>query len=417
LWVEARSSVIRDENGQSVGMRGMTFDMSERKETEERLERAREEAESANRAKDQFLAMLSHELRTPLTPVLTIAQVLEADHDLPDSLRPLIEIVRRNVELEARLIDDLLDLNRIIRGKLPLNTETVDAHGLLRNVVEICQSDLHGAGVRLLLDLGATRTIINADPARVQQVLWNLLKNGIKFTPSDGSITVRTSNDEQGRLVISFRDTGIGIEQSALPKIFQAFEQGAPIITKNFGGLGLGLAISKAIADLHGASLRAESDGPGEGATFTFIIETIDSDTAATTHQRMASIDEDHGKSWRILFVDDHEDTGRVNQLLLERRGYQVKLAHSVTEAKQFSDNEDFDLVISDIGLPDGNGLDVIRYLREHHQSIKGIALSGFGMEEDVVRSMEAGFNHHLTKPVTFNRLLEVIENVMRKSH
>jgi PAS domain S-box-containing protein len=414
LWVEARSVVTADDRGNPIGMRGMTFDVTERKETEERLAQAKEEAELANRAKDQFLAMLSHELRTPLTPVLTVAQVLEADPNLPEEMRPLIEIVRRNVELEARLIDDLLDLNRIIRGKLPLDLDLVDAHGLLRNVVEICQSDLNNASVRLEIDLQASRSIIHADTARIQQVFWNLLKNAIKFTPSNGSIAIRTRNDDAaGSLVIDFQDTGIGIDRELLPKIFHAFEQGETAITKNFGGLGLGLAISKAITDTHGAVLTAESLGKGQGATFTLSIDTVTDDTPELRKINGSSSLNDQSHPWRILFVDDHEDTGRVNQILLERRGYRVALAQSFTEAATLAHAEEFDLLISDIGLPDRSGHDVMRELHEINPTIRGIALSGFGMEEDISRSMAAGFDEHLTKPVTFSKLLAVIEHLM----
>jgi PAS domain S-box-containing protein len=416
LWVEARSVVISDGEGNPIGMRGMTFDITERKETEERLALAKEEAELANRAKDQFLAMLSHELRTPLTPVLTVAQVLEADPNLPEDMRPLVEIVRRNIELEARLIDDLLDLNRIIRGKLPLDLGYVDAHGLIRNVVEICQSDLNNANVRFVIDLQASRSIIHADTARIQQVFWNLLKNAIKFTPSNGSIAIRTRNAEaDGGLIIDFQDTGIGIDREILPKIFHAFEQGESAITRNFGGLGLGLAISKAITDTHGAVLTADSLGKGQGATFTLAIPTVTNDTPELRKINGSSSLSELSHPWRILFVDDHEDTGRVNQVLLERRGYRVALAQNFAEAAALAHAKEFDLLISDIGLPDRSGHDVMRELRAINPTIRGIALSGFGMEEDIRRSLAAGFDEHLTKPVTFSKLLSVIEHLMAR--
>jgi two-component system CheB/CheR fusion protein len=412
IWVEARSRAIHDGSGKPIGMRGITFDISRHKEAEAQLERAKEEAETANHTKDQFLAMLSHELRTPLTPVLTIAQMLESDPGLSEELRSLIEIIRRNAELEARLIDDLLDLNRILSGKLPLNLDTVDAHALLHNVVETCQSDIDGAGLRLTLDQQATRTAIHADPARIQQILWNLLKNAVKFTPSGGSITIRTSNDADMRLRIDVQDTGVGIERSMLPKIFQAFEQGGPTVTRTFGGLGLGLAISRAIAEMHGARLSADSLGRGEGATLTLVINTMDAPESIPVKVNGDRVNNEHTPC-RILFVDDNEDTGRANKMLLERCGYQVRVANSVASAREWIDTQAFDLIISDTGLSDGSGFDVIAYIRAVRPGIKAVALSGFGMEEDIHRSLEGGFHEHLTKPVAFNRLLEVITKLM----
>jgi two-component system CheB/CheR fusion protein len=412
IWVEARLRPLYNEAGTPIGMRGITFDIHGHKATEALLERAKEEAERANQAKDHFLAMLSHELRTPLTPVLTIAQVLESDPDLPEDFRPLVKILQRNVELEVRLINDLLDLNRIIHGKLPLKFDTIDTHKLLHDVVEICQSDIQAGGIEILFDLQATRSVIHADPARIEQILWNLLKNAVKFTPSGGSITVRTSNDADMRLRIDFRDTGIGIGEDLLPRIFQAFEQGAPVVTRTFGGLGLGLAISRAIADMHGAMLSADSPGKGLGATFSLTISTVD---APASNAVSGSCSGACGelRPCRILAIDDHEDTGRTNQLLLERRGYQVRLATTVAAAKQWADAEKFDLVICDIGLPDGSGIDVIEHIRHAQPGIRAVALSGFGMDEDIHRSMEAGFHEHLTKPVTFSNLLAVIDRLM----
>ncbi len=229
---------------------------------------ARADAEAANKAKDQFLAVLSHELRTPLTPILAVASVLARDKDLPDNLRADVEMIRRNVELEARLIDDLLDLTRISQGKLRLFRENVDLHRLLGHVIEMCASELHAKQLKLDSHTQAKHCEINGDPARLQQVLWNLIKNAIKFTPDGGSITVRSCCDAE-RFTLSVADTGIGLSAEILPRLFNAFEQGSPAVTRQFGGLGLGLAISKALIDAHNGSLSAASDGIGKGATFT----------------------------------------------------------------------------------------------------------------------------------------------------
>ena len=209
---------------------------------------AREEAEAANRAKDRFLAVLSHELRTPLTPVLAEVSAMLEDPATPDSIRSVLEMTRRNVELEARLIDDLLDLNRIIQGKLRLNLEVVDAHEVILEALQICRAGIDSSRHHVEVALEAARTFVEADAARLQQVVWNLIKNAVKFTPEGGFLKIRTSN-EGDRLVVEVADTGVGIEPEVLQRIFDAFEQGGTEVTQQFGGLGLGLAISRSLAE------------------------------------------------------------------------------------------------------------------------------------------------------------------------
>src|SRR6185369_12030125 len=242
------------------------------------LQRTKELAESANRAKDHFLAVLSHELRTPLAPVLSTVQLLEHKEGLPEDVREALAMIRRNVELEARLIDDLLDLTGITRGKLDLAFETVDVHQALREVLEICDRDLQAKRIAVTTELHAHRICVRADPARLQQVLWNVVKNAVKFSPEEGRILLRTSDGPGGTVEIAVTDSGIGIDPDVLPRIFDAFEQGSRDVTRMFGGLGLGLAISKALVDLHGGSLRAKSDGRGLGATFSL---SLAAETAA----------------------------------------------------------------------------------------------------------------------------------------
>src|SRR5438067_8422270 len=230
-------------------------------------QKARAESERANRAKDSFLAMLSHELRTPLTPVLTSVVALEQTADLTDELRASLQMIRRNVELEARLIDDLLDLTRISKGKVQLNLEEVDAHLLLRSALEICQADMQKKNLTLQTEFTAEKASLLADPARLQQIFWNLIKNAVKFTPRGGQLAIRTQNSE-GEFRVEISDTGIGIDAETLPKIFNAFEQGE---RTQFGGLGLGLAISKTLVETHHGKLIAESEGRDKGSTFTAI--------------------------------------------------------------------------------------------------------------------------------------------------
>ena len=459
------ASPLLGEGGVVRGAVGVYLDVSGRKRGEaaarraaEQAERdraaaeaARESAEAANQAKDRFLAMLSHELRTPLTPVLTAVDGLLADladrpDAAPDELAASLEMVRRNVELEARLIDDLLDLTKISRGKLRLERRPCDAHELIAGVIQMCRAEAEFAGTEVAavsIDLSAGRATVDADPARLQQVLWNLVKNAMKFTPPEGSITVRTSNvgsvdgaSTAPWLRVEVIDTGVGLEAEAIPRIFFAFEQveqrnprGARLAG---GGLGLGLAISRSLVDMHGGRLRVRSDGPGRGATFTAELECaaegvvasapvpIPSDNATPPApidgSRDGSMDGSAAAKRRILLVDDHGDTNRAMKRLLSRLGYDVTTAATVAEALAADESAGpFDLLLSDIGLPDGSGLDLMRDLavRRPDPPPRAIALSGFGTDGDVARSREAGFADHLTKPVSLDKLKEAIGRVL----
>ena len=364
------------------------------------------EAQRANAAKDRFLAILSHELRTPLSPVLMAASALEMDPLLPPEIRADIAMIRRNVQLEAKLIDDLLDLTRVTNGKVQLHRSVFDAHELIKNAMADMQGDAESAGLALAMELSATCHHVDGDPARIQQVLWNLIRNAVKFTPHNGSITVRTANFDPSELRIEIIDSGIGIPAAILPKIFNAFEQGVPEINKRFGGLGLGLAISKALAELHRGSLSAESAGSGQGATFILTLPIAASSAlaappAATTLNQTGSR--------RILLVEDHATTAAVMARLLQKRGHQVELAHTVADALRIGMAQDFDVVMSDLGLPDGSGYEVMEALRDKTKAF-GIALSGYGMDADIQRSAVAGFRLHLTKPVDVQKLFEAVE-------
>jgi signal transduction histidine kinase len=398
-------------------MFGVVTDITDRKQVEQQLREAKDAAEAASQAKDQFLAMLSHELRTPLTPVLATVNLLEGRGDLPEDLRSELETIRRNVEMEARLIDDLLDLTRINRGKVELRNEVIDANASLQSAVQICRGDIDAKGITLSLDLHADHSRVWADSARVQQVFWNLLKNAVKFTPRGGkiSVTMRESAGINGHatdriLFVEISDTGIGIDPDHIHRLFDAFEQGERAITQQYGGLGLGLAISKALVEMQGGTLTAKSDGRDRGATFTvsFPITTKTADVTDTTAARPI----EDGKGATILLVEDHADTLRVMSRLLGIAGYNVLTATAMAEALQVAAQNEIHLVVSDLGLPDGSGIDLMRSLKER-SPVKGIALSGFGMDEDIRKSEEAGFLRHLTKPVNFQVLEDVIREVL----
>jgi HAMP domain-containing protein/signal transduction histidine kinase len=353
----------------------------------------------SNLAKDQFLAMLSHELRTPLTPVLASALALESEPALPPEVHESLQMIRRNVELEARLIDDLLDLTRIDRGKVQLNFEVVDAHTLLQNALEICQAEIDRKHLKRSLNLAARKVHLRADPARLQQIFWNLINNAVKFTPSDGQISISTNNTSKGELRVEIADTGLGIESEALPKIFDAFEQGG---RTQLGGLGLGLAISKALVEAHEGTITAQSAGRNKGSTFTLVFPT--SERAAAQIAPAVSPKLPEHQAMRILLVEDHEDSNRSLTNLLRRRGYHVQSALNFQSALDLSAKEQFDVLISDLALPDGSGIDLMQTLQST-RPLLGIALTGFGMEDDVRKCREAGFQHHLVKPIDLNKL------------
>jgi len=375
------------------------------------------ESLAANEAKDRFLASLSHELRTPLTPVLAVVSALDGDARVHPDLRRPLDVVRRNVELEARLIDDLLDLTRIVRGKLELHPEVTDARVVVEHTIEICCGGEAAGPPRVVTDLAAEDHRIWADPSRLTQVLWNLLSNAVKFTPADGTITVRSCREE-GLLLLQVSDTGIGIEPQVLPHVFDAFEQGRARSPRGGGGLGLGLAISKAIVELHGGRLTAESRGRGQGSTFTVSLPAalpkVDHDTGAIEVAGEPVAPPPPTAPLHILLVEDHPDTAEAMAELLSLLGYRVTTAANLAEARAAAGAGKFDLLLSDLGLPDGSGLDLMRELaRRNGDSLPGIALSGYGMEEDVRQSLEAGFRKHLTKPVTLQALEAAIREVV----
>ncbi|PYJ06235.1 MAG: hybrid sensor histidine kinase/response regulator [Verrucomicrobia bacterium] len=363
-----------------------------------------EEKARSNLAKDQFLAMLSHELRTPLTPVLASALALESEPELPKDIHESLQMIRRNVELEARLIDDLLDLTRIDQGKVQLNFEVVDAHTLLQNALDICQAEIDRKNLARVLNLGAQKVHMRADSARLQQIFWNLINNAVKFTPRNGQIIITTSNDSKGQLRVEIADTGLGIEAEALPKIFDAFEQGG---RTQLGGLGLGLAISKTLVEAHKGTITAQSAGRNKGATFMLVFPTCEKTEAQIAPAALPRLPE--RQPMRILLVEDHEDTNRSLTNLLRRRGYHVRSALSFQSAVNLSAKEQFDVLISDLALPDGNGIDLMQKLHST-QPLLGIALTGFGMEDDIRKSYEAGFKHHLVKPIDLNKLDSLIQ-------
>ncbi|WP_240772680.1 ATP-binding protein [Phragmitibacter flavus] len=383
------------------------------------VEKARlfDSVKSASEAKDRFLAMLSHELRTPLNPVLSIVSDLHQNPSFPKEFQEDIAVVLRNVQLEARLIDDLLDFQRIIKGNFSFASEPVDAHSIIETVVNICKHDLLSHKHHLTLNLDAPRFIVIGDPARLQQILWNVLKNAIKFTPIGGDISITTelgSSDQTLCIVIT--DTGRGIENEMLEGIFNAFEQGSLEGTTEFGGLGLGLAIVKAFIEKLGGTVKAESAGRDHGTKMILSFPLVDvlapgiAPVLEPTDQKPGLIG---GKAQHVLLVDDHFDTLESLSRILARKGYVVTTAVDCASAFTLAQNQTFDVICSDLGLPDGSGLDLMIDIRKLGITTPSIALSGYGMESDVAQAQDAGFQKHLTKPVSMHALLSALAGVL----
>lgn len=387
---------------------GVFRDITEHKSVESDLKQAKDAAETANRAKDQFIAVLSHELRTPLTPALATITALQEQDDIPAAARADLEVARRNLELEARLIDDLLDVTRISRGKIDLHFERADAHEVLTGALEICRVEIQSKKLVITTRFEAKHPYVWADPPRLQQVFWNLVSNAVKFTPPGGKISLRSANVGD-RLRIEIADTGVGIQANDMPRLFRAFEQGEQTRIRRFGGLGLGLSLAKSLVELHEGSLTATSEGKDKGAVFAVELSTIEAGTKAPPPISAPILSPEQSR--RILLVDDHADTLQILGRLLKKWNYTVETADSVQSALKLAAKQKFDLLISDLGLPDGSGLEIMKEVKERY-GLRGIALSGFGAEEDIQASREAGFEEHFVKPVSFPALQSALKRI-----
>ncbi len=388
---------------------GSTRDVTLRKKQEvDALETAK--------AKDNFLATLSHELRTPLNPALMLATENAANPDLPPAVRDDFQAITDSISVEARLIDDLLDLSRIAHHKVLLNVQVHDLHPVLVKAIETVTPDAHENRIEIISRLEANPALVSADQVRLHQILNNLLRNAVKFTPAGGCVTVTTRNSKQsGRIVVEIADTGIGLTELELAKVFMPFAQGhhADEGTNAFGGLGLGLAIARQLAELHGGSVHASSSGRDRGATFVVELPAA----AAGSRPSDATLPPSPARKpmgrGRVLLVEDHTASRHVLARLLTSRQLEVVQAASAGEALERAKEQSFDLVISDLGLPDLSGHDLMRALKATYGA-RGIALSGFGTEQDISLSMEAGFLAHLTKPVEAAALDEALQKYLR---
>jgi PAS domain S-box-containing protein len=405
--IDDSGAPVRESDGTVRGVVLVFRDFTHYKTAEREMRELKERLEAAGRAKDEFLAALSHELRTPLTPVLAMLSSWESDSDLPEAMASEVKMLSRNVRLEVRLIDDLLDLTRITRGQLNLNKEQVDAHILLEAVVEIFRGDIEARGIRIGIRAMAGRHFVECDPVRLQQVFWNILGNAVKFTPVGGRIEIVTSNDA-GDLRVTFADNGRGMTGNTLSHLFRPFERAEANVTGyQPGGLGLGLTISQSLMKAQGGSIEADSSGPELGATFVVRIPALDRNTALEKQGKDEAGRNTH-PPLAILLVEDHEDSAMVIGRIVSNMGHKVSTARNVADALAKLRAAKFDLVLSDIGLPDGTGIELLKQARAFTKTPM-IALSGYGMEDDLQRYREAGFLHQLTKPIHFEQLEKML--------
>ena len=446
--VRVWSLPLRDAAGTVRGAIAFYSDQAGDRDVAEQLDRSRDElrralheVRAASGTKDRFLAMISHELRTPLTPALvTLTDVIRelggraggkgAANGVgggeaaaaSSGLRRDLETVRRGIELEARLIDDLLDLTRLARGRLKLSLRPLDFHAVVAETTDLARPEVEAAGLSLDVRLGAADARIVGDPDRLRQVVWNLLTNATKFNRRGGRIDVASSNPTPGTVRLDVVDTGIGIDPEEIPALFLAFEQMEHRGVNRFGGLGLALTISKGLLNLQGGRLFAESEGRGRGALFGIEFPLADPAPGAPPQGGEADAERPaEPPPLDILLVDDHAETLRAMRRLLQRLGHRVTPASGVAEARRVTRDRaaagrpPFGLLVSDIGLPDGSGLEIPAMLRETWPSagVPSIALSGFGMSRDLDASREAGFDVHLVKPVSLDQLQNMIARVV----
>lgn len=411
IWIEIRARFQPNAPDLRERFVGVFLDITERKLVEEQLRRARDEATQANQAKDRFLATLSHELRTPLTPALMAARGWLGRPGVPEELERDLRLIGNAIETESRLIDDLLDLTNISRDTMTVSRREVELHEIISTALQLAADSLGRSELcPLKMDFNAHETRLHGDPIRLKQVVWNLIANAYKFSPEGGSITIRTYNPSPGYVTLEVQDHGIGIESRYLERIFDAFEKAPTNGRRSYGGLGLGLSICRKIAELHEGVIEASSEGAGRGASFRMTLPLAPSsvETPAETRSKEPS-----AIGLRILLVEDHASTADVMSRLLSLNGHRVQTASTVESGFKMATSNKFDLLISDVGLPDGTGLDLLRRLRPMMKT-PAIALTGYGRKDDIANATSAGFAAHLTKPVDLDELTAVINRVVQ---
>jgi PAS domain S-box-containing protein len=408
----------RNEAGEVIGLIGISNDISERVQLErdrarilEQEQAAREAAEQANRIKDEFLAVLSHELRSPLNPILGWTKLLQSQKFTPQETAQALETIERNAKLQAQLIEDLLDVSRILQGKMALTICPVNLVNTIEAAIETVRLTAAAKEIQIQTNLDQRVGNVSGDAARLQQIIWNLLTNAVKFTPPGGKVMVSLTQ-VQHFAQIQVQDTGKGINPDFLPHVFDYFRQEDGAITRKFGGLGLGLAIVRHLTEQHGGTIMVESDGEGQGATFTVRlplhpvgVETIPEETTPAQDLDLSQL--------KILVVDDEADMRELMRVVLQTYGAQVQVVGSAVEALQQLKDWQPDLLISDIGMPEIDGYMLLRQVRqlppEQGGRIPAIALTAYAGEHDQQQASAAGFQQHLAKPAEPEQLVAAI--------
>ncbi len=410
-WFLSRAVPILNSKAEVQYWFGTNTDVTEQLQTAEELRRA-------SQAKDNFIAVLSHELRTPLNPVLLIASEAMTREDLPEHIKEDFNTIRKSIEMEARLIDDLLDLTRITHGKLQLVSSTMIVADIINETVTYLRSEAAEKSLLVVINYHGEFPVLQGDDMRLRQVLWNILRNSIKFTPANGTVSLSTGI-VQNTFNVTITDTGIGMSEDEIAHVFEPFRQGSHADVagvQRFGGLGLGLGISRMLVEMHGGSMAITSPGRNQGTTVVLTLPFSSTDPQLIrSHPNLTEMLLPKESPLNILLVEDHEPTRQTLSRLLQRRGHTLTSAATLTAARQLASSSKFDLLVSDIGLPDGRGDELMRELRVSQPDLLGIALSGYGMEADIQKSKQAGFSQHLTKPVSLANLEKALRKMGEK--
>jgi len=406
FWANVIISAVRDRNGRLVGFSKVTRDLTERRRNEEERA-ARLAAEQANRAKDDFIAMLGHELRNPLAPIVTALQLMKLRNTGQPSRE--VQVIERQVQHMMHLVDDLLDVARITRGKLELKRKSVDIRGIVATAIEIASPLLEQRQHHFNVEVPGHELVVDADPARLTQVIANLLTNAAKYTEHGGHIDVEVGH-AGSEVVIAVHDDGIGIDSELLPRVFDLFVQGYQSADRSTGGLGIGLTLVRKLLQLHNGTIEAASPGLGRGSTFTVRLPLVQGHTDAPgKHERRT---QPSAARKRILVVDDNEDARMLLGDALATVGHEVQTAPDAPGALELIKRFKPDVAILDIGLPVIDGYQLVEQLRrELGGSVRYMALTGYGQTHDRERSKQSGFSSHFVKPVNLRDLLETIDN------
>ena len=418
VWTITSVGVLRDPQGRPRQFIGVIEDITDRKHLQEAERAARAEAERMSELKDQFLATLSHELRTPLSAILGWTHVIASRPMQESELRRAVQIIERNARAQTRLIDDLLDMARISSGQLRLDVQPVEPAAFIEAALETVRPSAEAKSIRLVKVLDPRAGPVSGDPGRLQQVVWNLLANAIKFSPDGGKVEVVLQRVDSS-VEISVADNGAGISAEFLPHVFVRFRQADGSITRRQGGLGLGLAIAKHLVELQGGSIRASSEGVGRGATFTVQLPLTSVHRSAAEGPRVhptvgqavpASFPDLSGLF--VLAVDDQPDARELVQRVLEDCGAKVLTAENAARALEAAARERPDVLLSDIGMPEMDGFELMRRLRSQYKDLPAIALTAYARSEDRINALRAGFRMHVAKPVEPAELAAAVANV-----